>query len=126
MARSIKSKIGPSAEDPHIVIGAQSNDHSAHLAGVSSKLFFTDALTFTRAQLMVSEYYQLDVPSNFWDVYNIEAEALGQKIVFQPNGIPDTDRTEPLIQKPEPCSFRNSEKKKFFGFHGGKGDPVDG
>ena len=100
MAGSIKTKIGPSAENPHIVIGAQSNDHSAHLAGVSSKLFFTDALTFTRAQLMVSEYYQLDVPSNFWDVYNIEAEALGQKIVFQPNGIPDTDRTEPLIQKP--------------------------
>ena len=33
----------PAIKADHIVIGAQSNDHSAQLAGVSSKLFFTDA-----------------------------------------------------------------------------------
>ena len=57
-----------------IVIGAQSNDHSAHLAGVSLKRFFTDAYTFARVQLLVSEYYRVDAPINFWDVYNVEAE----------------------------------------------------
>ena len=83
-----------------IVIGAQSNDHSAHLAGVSSKRFFTDAETFARVQLLISEYYRVDAPINFWDVYNVEAEALGQKVVYHPEGIPDTDRTRPLIKTP--------------------------
>jgi hypothetical protein len=84
----------------HIVIGAQSNDHSAHLAGVSSRRFFTDAMTFVRVQLLVTEYYRFDVISNFWDVYNIEAEALGQEVVYPSNGIPDTDRKRPLIGSP--------------------------
>ena len=90
----------PTIKSDHIVIGAQSNDHSAHLAGVSSRRFFTDASTFTRVQLLVTEYYQIDAPINFWDVYNVEAEALGQKVVYHPGGIPDTDRTQPLIKIP--------------------------
>lgn len=84
----------------HIIIGAQSNDHTAHLAGVPTERFFTDAATFVRAQLFVTQYYQFDTISNFWDVYNIEAEALGQKIVYHPDGIPDVDRTSPLIGAP--------------------------
>ena len=83
-----------------VAVGAQSNDHSAHLAGVSTNRFFTDAATFVQVQLLVTEYYKLDVLSNFWDVYNIEAEALGQKVVYHPGGIPDTDRTRPLIGTP--------------------------
>ncbi len=90
----------PAAGPPHVMIGAQSNDHSAHLAGVSSERFFTDALTFTRVQLLVTEYYRVDTPINFWDVYNIEAEALGQKVAYPPDGIPDIDRTTPLIKMP--------------------------
>jgi uroporphyrinogen-III decarboxylase len=89
-----------SAQETHIAVGAQSNDHSAHLAGVSSKQFFTDALTFARVQLLVTEYYRLDVVSNFWDVYNIEAEALGQRIVYPRQGIPDTDPDQLLIHTP--------------------------
>ena len=84
----------------HVLIGAQSNDHSARLAGISSLRFFTDATTFARAQLLVSEYYRLDIPITFWDVYNIEAEALGQKVDYDPEGIPDADRTNPLISEP--------------------------
>lgn len=84
----------------HINIAAQSNDHSALLAGVSMEQFFTDAATFIKTQFLVSEYYRLDTPSNFWDVYNVEAEALGQKIVYPPGGIPDADRTTPLISSP--------------------------
>ncbi len=84
----------------HIAVGAQSNDHSAHLAGISTKRFFTDAQTFAKTQLLISEYYQVDVPSNFWDVYNVEAEALGQEIIYPEDGIPDVDRTRPLIRTP--------------------------
>jgi uroporphyrinogen-III decarboxylase len=90
----------PAIKTDHILIGAQSNDHSAQLAGVSSRRFFTDADTFARVQLLVSEYYRLDAPINFWDVYNVEAEALGQALVYPPGGIPDVDRTRPLIKTP--------------------------
>jgi len=100
MSIETKTSQEPAVEDTSVVIGAQSNDHSAHLAGVTSKQFFTDADTFTRVQLLVSEYYWFDTLSNFWDVYNIEAEALGQKVVYHPGGIPDTDRTKPLIGSP--------------------------
>jgi uroporphyrinogen-III decarboxylase len=95
-----KTKLRSSTAADHVIIGAQSNDHSAHLAGISPNSFFTDALTFVRAQLLVSEYYRVDAPINFWDVYNIEAGALGQKVTHTPDGIPDADRTRPLISKP--------------------------
>ena len=89
-----------SADIPHIAIGAQSNDHSAYLAGVPCHRFFTDAKCFTEIQLLVTEYYGFDAVSNFWDVYNIEAEALGQKVIFYPDAIPDVDRNSPLIDTP--------------------------
>ena len=100
LSKEIERNKTPSTRTSHVIIGAQSNCHSAHLAGVSSKRFFTDAHTFARVQLLVTEYYRLDVLSNFWDVYNIEAEALGQKVVYHPGGIPDTDRSRPLISTP--------------------------
>ena len=84
----------------HIIIGAQSNDHSACLAKVASKRFFTDADVFTRTQLLVTEYYNLDTPINFWDVYNVEAEALGQDVEYPLNGLPDVNRNKPLIASP--------------------------
>ncbi len=95
-----KSKENPPIGDDHIAIGAQINDHAAFLTGVSSEQFFTDADIFTQTQLLVTEYYKLDTLSNFWDVYNIEAEAMGQKIVYYPDSLPDIDRSQPLIAKP--------------------------
>jgi uroporphyrinogen-III decarboxylase len=84
----------------HVIVAAQSIDHSAYLAGVPYERYYTDAQVFAKTQLLVSEYYQLDAPNNTWDVYNIEAEAMGQKIVFPPDGIPDVDRSHPLIDSP--------------------------
>ena len=84
----------------HVIIGAQSNDHSAYLAGIPPERFLTDALLFTRVQLLVTEYYRFDATLNFWDVYNIEAEAMGQKVVYLPGRLPDIDRTVALIGTP--------------------------
>jgi len=100
MSKSSKTNLNGTEAARHVIVGAQSNDHSAHLAGVPTERFFTDADAFVRVQLLVTEYYNLDTLSNFWDVYNIEAEALGQKVVYHPGGIPDTDRTRPLIGTP--------------------------
>jgi len=90
--RGMNPCMNPSAENNHVVIGAQSNDHSAHLVEISPQRFFTDAITFARVQLLVTEYYGVDAPINFWDVYNIEAEALGQKVAYDPEGM---DRITP-------------------------------
>ena len=84
----------------HVLIAAQCNDHSARLAGVPTPRFFTDAETFAHTQLLSTAYYGFDAPNNLWDVYNIEAEALGQKIIYPADGIPDADRTDPLIKSP--------------------------
>jgi uroporphyrinogen-III decarboxylase len=98
MATEIKRSMNPSAENNHVVIGAQSNDHSAHLVEISPKRFFTDAITFARVQLLVTEYYGVDAPINFWDVYNIEAEALGQKVAYDPEGIPDAEVNKTFLE----------------------------
>jgi len=84
----------------HVIIGAQSNDHSARLAGIPPERFLTDAYLFTRVQLLVTEYYGFDTALNFWDVYNIEAEAMGQKVLYLPGKLPDIDRSRALIGTP--------------------------
>ena len=100
MAIETKPKEAPATQNDHVAIGGQINDHSAFLAGVSSELFFTDAEIFTQTQLMVTQYYNLDTLSNFWDVYNVEAEAMGQKIIYYSKGLPDIDRNCFLIAQP--------------------------
>jgi len=100
MAIEIKSKAAPATRNDHVALGGQINDHSAVLAGVSSEDFFTDAEIFTQTQLLVTQYYNLDTLSNFWDVYNVEAEAMGQKVIYYSEGLPDIDRNQPLIAQP--------------------------
>ena len=53
-----------------VLIAAQCNDHSARLAGVPARRFFTDAGTFARTQLLTTAYYGFDAPNNLWDVYH--------------------------------------------------------
>ncbi len=100
MAAATEARAQQITVDDHPVVGAQINDHSAYLYGVQADLFFTDADIFTQAQLLVTDYYNLDTLSNFWDVYNVEAEALGQKIVYYPDGLPDINRTQRLLSRP--------------------------
>ena len=100
MGEGKKEKTKQSSAADDIAVGAQINDHAASLFGVSSDTFFTDADIFTRAQLLVTDYYRLDMLSNFWDVYNVEAEAMGQKVVYYATGLPDIDRTQRLISQP--------------------------
>ena len=70
-----------SAKNSRVLIAAQCNDHSARLAGVPARRFFTDAETFAHTQLLTTTYYGLDAPNNLWDVYNIEAAALGAELI---------------------------------------------
>ena len=40
-------------------------------------LFYTDPRTFVRGICQTTVDYRFDTPSFIWDVYNVEAEALG-------------------------------------------------
>ena len=84
-----------------VPVGAQMHDHAAHLAGVQKLEFYTNPRIFVDTMLWAADYYELDVPSCLGDVYNIEAEALGQKMVYRQHCMPEIDYTDPLIKEPK-------------------------
>ena len=83
-----------------VPVFAQMHDHAARLAGVSVREFCTNPKTFVEVTVLASEYYQFDFPRLLCDGYNIEAEALGQKMIYSDDALPDVDRTDPLIKTP--------------------------
>jgi hypothetical protein len=64
--------------------------------GANAKEFYTTPELLPTGTLKILEKYGVDVPVLDYDVYNIEAEALGQKIIYSDHFMPDVDRTKPL------------------------------
>ncbi|UCH21745.1 MAG: hypothetical protein JSU83_00265 [Deltaproteobacteria bacterium] len=77
---------------------AQLHDFARKEKGVSAAEFYTNSEILVTSSLETMKRWGVDYPIIDYDVYNIEAEALGQKIFYSANGIPDIDRTQPLIQ----------------------------
>ncbi len=67
--------------------------------GKSAREVFQDPELLNVGTFTVCEKYGIDVPSVDFDCYNIEAEAIGQKISFHDDIMPDIDRTKPLIRE---------------------------
>jgi uroporphyrinogen decarboxylase len=84
----------------YVPIFAQMHDHAAWLTGKSIREYLTNPETFVRSTILASEYYQFEFPMLVYDAYNIEAEALGQRLVYFDNAIPEVDRSDPLIKNP--------------------------
>jgi hypothetical protein len=95
LALMAESMRGPSARVP---IFAQMHDFVAGLCGIPRQEFFTRPEVMVPATLEVQARFGLVVASITYDVYNIEAEALGQKIRWSEAGMPDIDRDAPLIR----------------------------
>ncbi len=80
---------------------------------------YTNAKRFVEMNTAVFKYYDLDLPGFYYDIYNIEAEALGQKMNWDPQRMPDIDRINPLIREPadldrlRPPDFRKSGRMPF-------------
>jgi len=81
-----------------VPVYAQISHHSARLAGKSTLQFFTDAETFLECQLAADQLYSLDAPTIHYDVYNIESEALGAKLVWREKEIPSVDPHTTLLR----------------------------
>jgi len=85
-----------------VPVMAQINEHARKLSGCSPREYYTDAGLFFKHQLAVSEYYRIDFPaSEYYDMYNIELEALGQPLRWFEDMPPEVDHTRRIIGKPQ-------------------------
>ena len=64
---------------------------------ISPRSFYSDPELLVNRSLEMMAQFGIDVPVLDYDVYNIEAEALGQRIIYPDDGMPDVDRSRPLI-----------------------------
>jgi uroporphyrinogen-III decarboxylase len=82
-----------------VPVFAQMHEFVMNVLKVPPKKFFTTPELMIKGSLDVMQSYGIDVPVLDYDVYNIEAEALGQAIIYSDTGMPDVDRTKPLIRE---------------------------
>jgi len=81
-----------------VPVYAQIHDFVIHELGLNHRQFYTTPELLVPASLEIAERYGLDVGFVDYDVYNIEAEALGQAMLYFDGQIPEVDHTNPLIQ----------------------------
>ncbi len=80
---------------------AQMHEHVQYLTQVPPKEFYlTDATRMAQAFRQVSDWYGMDFPLPFTDIYNYEAEALGARLIYSDIDMPTIDHSHPLIQDP--------------------------
>lgn len=87
-----------SGEVTRIPVYAQMHDFAAAQLRISSRIFYTQPEIMVPALLQIQSDFGLDVASITYDVYNIEAEGLGQNLIFSDDTMPDIDRRQPLIR----------------------------
>jgi uroporphyrinogen-III decarboxylase len=81
-----------------VPVTAQMSQHSAKLSGESTLRFFSDAKTFLRCELAADLFYDLDGATIHYDLYNIEAEALGARLGWKEGEFPTVDPRSPLLR----------------------------
>jgi len=83
-----------------VPIYAALTEHARYLFGIPAQTYYTTPEVFVETQLLVSEYYGLDLPSVHADVINIEAEALGRRVLYRPRSAPLLEPGPPLYKTP--------------------------
>ena len=81
-----------------VPVCAQLHEFALKELGVTTREFYTNAELLATGTLEIHQKYGIDVPVLDYDVYNIEAEAIGQAIKYTDTDMPDVDRTRPLIR----------------------------
>lgn len=84
-----------------IPVYAQIHEFTMSELDIPATIFYTTPEIITPATLEITERYDVDVGFVDYDVYNIEAEGLGQKVVYFQDHVPDVDRRVPLITGPD-------------------------
>lgn len=69
--------------------------------GLSSQRFFSEPEPFIHASANMARYFGFDFWSPVFDFYNIELEALGQRLIWREGSEPDVDTSHPLVATEE-------------------------
>ena len=97
-------------EKGHINISAQCHDHVMFLAEIPGKKFYSDLDLNYEIGALVGKYYDLDSSAGGHDIYNIEVEGLGGKLIYGENSMPTIDFRQPLIKNQEDLEkFKNKK-----------------
>jgi Uroporphyrinogen decarboxylase (URO-D) len=83
-----------------VPVYAQTHEFAAAQFKIPSRIFYTRPDMMVPAILQIQAEYGFDVPSLTYDVYNIEAEGLGQKLIYSDLNMPEIDHRQPLICDP--------------------------
>jgi len=81
-----------------VPVYAQMHEFAMAELGIPADGFYTRPELLVDGCLEIQERYGIGVAFVDYDVYNVEAEALGQRVVFSADHMPDVDRTRPLIR----------------------------
>ncbi len=77
---------------------AQLHEFAMKETRAAAREFYSTPELLAVATLETQSKYGIDVPVLDYDVYNIEAEAIGQVIKYSDTDMPDVDRSRPLIR----------------------------
>ena len=81
-----------------VPVFVQMHEFAMKELGLNAREFFAQPDLLVSGYLSVLERYAIDVPTVDYDVYNIEAEAIGQTVIFSEHDMPDVDRSDSLIK----------------------------
>ncbi len=90
------------------------HDHTMKLAGIPANKFYFDAKTNIEASVLVSRYYGFDAIAPGLDLYNVEIEALGGKMIYGENSMPTIDFRNPLIKNPRDLARLKNKEINFY------------
>ncbi|NOZ48807.1 MAG: hypothetical protein GXP37_02010 [Chloroflexi bacterium] len=99
-ARLLADALTPGISVARVPVYAQLHEFAMQQLGVSARAFYSTPELLIDGVLEITAEYGIDVPFTDYDVYNIEAEAIGQYIIWSDETVPDCDRGQPLIQSP--------------------------
>ncbi len=78
----------------------QINEGARKYCSYNAQEYYRNAAIFFENQLLVSEYLELDFPgTEYYDLYNIEAEALGQELTWFEDLAPEINHKNHLIRE---------------------------
>jgi uroporphyrinogen decarboxylase len=80
-----------------VPIVLQPYTYAMAMHGLSARRFFTEPEPFINASRNMAVYFGVDFWSPVFDFYNIELDALGQKLIWREKSEPDVDTREPLV-----------------------------
>lgn len=81
-----------------VPVFTQMHEFAMKELGMNATEFFANPDLLVGGYLSVLEKFGIDVPTIDYDVYNIEAEAIGQTVIYSEHDMPDVDRSDPLIK----------------------------